>query len=123
MTSNYMRFVHKNSPSSAMNLLLLLLAIIPICLSDELLDVPLIETKAGKVSGTIQKSFSGHDFYSYSGIPFAESPTNELRFRPPIPKKPWQGIKDGSKEGPPCLQVRYFKYILKDPSLLNQVLY
>ena len=104
-----MTFVHKVSPSSSdMNLLLLLLALIPICLSEEL-DVPLIETKAGKVSGTIQKSFSGHDFFSYSGIPFAESPTDELRFRPPIPKKPWEGIKDGSKEGPPFLQVRYFQ--------------
>ena len=23
----------------------------------------------------------------------------------PIPIKPWEGIKDGSKDGPPCLQV------------------
>ena len=45
-----MTFVHKVSPSSSdMNLLLLLLALIPICLSEEL-DVSLIETKAGKVA-------------------------------------------------------------------------
>ena len=71
-------------------------------------EIPVIETRAGKVSGTLQKSLSGHDYYSYAGIPFAEPPTGDLRFRPPVPKKSWEGVKDGSKEGPPCLQVKAF---------------
>ena len=44
-------------------------------------DPSVIETKAGKVSGIVQQSFSGHDYYSYLGIPFAEPPTDDLRFR------------------------------------------
>ena len=83
--------------------ILLLLSIVPSIKSE--VEVPVIVTKAGKVSGTLQKSFSGHDYYSYAGIPFAEPPTGDLRFRPPVPKKSWEGVKDGSKEGPPCLQV------------------
>jgi hypothetical protein len=28
---------------------------------------------------------------SFLGVPFAESPIGDLRFKPPLPKKPWNG--------------------------------
>lgn len=40
----------------------------------------IIETKNGKVSGVSQTSFSGKEYFAFLGIPFAESPTDELRF-------------------------------------------
>ena len=67
---------------------------------------PIVETNSGKVSGVFRKSFSGNDYMAYLGIPYAESPTENLRFKPPVPKKPWTNVKDGSKEGQACLQVR-----------------
>ena len=66
---------------------------------------PIIETKSGKVSGVFKKSYSGKDYMAYLGIPFAESPTGNLRFKAPVPKKVWTDVKDGSQEGKACLQV------------------
>ena len=31
---------------------------------------------------------------AFKGIPYAESPTGNNRWRPPIPKKPWSGTFD-----------------------------
>ena len=42
-----------------------------------------IETKLGSVSGTIEKSIKGNEFYIFKGIPFAESPVGSLRFKKP----------------------------------------
>ena len=61
--------------------LLLLAGLFKIAYSLEDNSPPVIETKAGKVSGIFQQAFSGHDYYSYLGIPFAEPPTDDLRFR------------------------------------------
>ena len=66
---------------------------------------PIMETNSGKVSGVFKKSFSGNDYMAYLGIPYAESPTENLRFKPPVPKRPWNEVKDGSQEGKACLQV------------------
>ena len=66
---------------------------------------PIIETNSGKMSGVFKKSFSGNDYMAYLGIPYAESPTENLRFKPPVPKRPWKEVKDGSQEGKACLQV------------------
>ena len=73
---------------------------------------PIIETKSGKVSGVFKKSYSGKDYMAYLGIPFAESPTGNLRFKAPVPKKVWTDVKDGSQEGKACLQVssQYLNY-------------
>ena len=42
---------------------------------------PIIDTKDGRVSGTIEKSFSGQDYLAYYGIHFAEPPIGSLRFK------------------------------------------
>jgi carboxylesterase type B len=34
---------------------------------------------------------------AFQGIPFAEAPLGELRFKKPIPPKPWEGIRLASK--------------------------
>ena len=61
--------------------LLLLAGLFRIAYALEETGPPVIETKAGKVSGIVQQAFSGHDYFSYLGIPFAESPTDDLRFK------------------------------------------
>lgn len=56
----------------------------------------IIETKSGKIQGIIEDGI-----YSFKGIPYAEPP---LRWKPPVPKRRWEGIFDASKFGFICPQ-------------------
>lgn len=42
---------------------------------------------------------------AFKGIPYAEAPTGNNRWRPPIPKKPWSGTFDAVRFGNICPQV------------------
>ena len=41
---------------------------------------------------------------AFKGIPFAQPPIGDLRWRPPLPAKPWEGPRYGLNYGPPCAQ-------------------
>jgi para-nitrobenzyl esterase len=36
----------------------------------------------------------------FLGIPFAEAPVGELRYAPPVPAAPWEGVRDALEPGP-----------------------
>ena len=40
----------------------------------------------------IFRSEKGLDFFQFLGIPYAESPINDLRFQKPVAKKPWNDV-------------------------------
>jgi para-nitrobenzyl esterase len=40
------------------------------------------------------------DLWTFSGIPYARSPAGELRWRPPQPPLPWEGVHEASSFGP-----------------------
>jgi carboxylesterase type B len=69
----------------------------------------IIETKNGQVQGkTIeiaQQSGSKHQVNAWMGIPFAEKPINELRFKPPVPVKNWNGILNTTSWPNTCYQI------------------
>lgn len=47
-----------------------------------------IETTSGFVRGNILKTpLEGKEFYAYRGIPYAESPTGQLRFKVKLNQK------------------------------------
>jgi para-nitrobenzyl esterase len=56
-----------------------------------------VKTDAGYVSGINQDGIR-----VYHGIPFAAPPTGDLRWRPPAPVQPWQGIKETKEYSAIC---------------------
>lgn len=61
-----------------------------------------VQTELGKITGKL----SGEDpvVTIYKGIPYAAPPVDQLRWKPPQPVKPWQGVKAMNKFGNTCLQ-------------------
>ena len=61
---------------------------------------PVINTKAGSIRGTHQ---DGSD--AFLGIPFAEPPVGERRWRPPEAARAWRGVRDGTDFASSCYQA------------------
>ncbi len=60
-----------------------------------------VHTEDGAVRGTLEE---GHRLFQ--GIPFAAPPVGDLRFRPPAPVEPWDGVRDATEPGSPCPQLQ-----------------
>merc|ERR1712106_359378 len=43
-------------------------------------------------------------YYEFHGIPYAQAPVDKLRFKSPLPVRPWSDTLDASKKGPYCWQ-------------------
>jgi para-nitrobenzyl esterase len=63
---------------------------------------PVVSTMQGKVRGMLLPKPDGAAFL---GVPFAEPPVGDLRWREPAPVKPWSGIREASDFGPSCAQI------------------
>uniref|UniRef100_A0A915D504 Carboxylic ester hydrolase n=1 Tax=Ditylenchus dipsaci TaxID=166011 RepID=A0A915D504_9BILA len=64
-----------------------------------------VEIGNGRLKG-FESIFLHKRVRSYLSVPFGEPPVGELRFRPPITKKPWNGTRDASVLSPACYQGR-----------------
>ncbi|EDW77043.1 uncharacterized protein Dwil_GK22160 [Drosophila willistoni] len=54
-----------------------------------------LKTKYGQLKGTQRKTvYDGELYYAFEGIPYAQPPLGELRFRAPQPCSPWEGVRD-----------------------------
>ena len=60
---------------------------------------PVITIKNGSLQGVETKGM-----LAFRNIPYAASPTGELRWRPPQPAKDWPDVRDASKFGEACIQ-------------------
>ncbi|XP_064471200.1 acetylcholinesterase-1-like [Ornithodoros turicata] len=64
---------------------------------------PVVFTKSGYVMGKTDIVFN-RPVDAFLGVPFAEPPLRELRFKTPQAVKPWDGIYNAKEKPFPCLQ-------------------
>jgi para-nitrobenzyl esterase len=64
-----------------------------------------VKTDNGIIEGITEKS-SG--IRTFKGIPFAEPPVGDLRWKPPAPARKWTGVRKGDRFGPRCMQRAIF---------------
>ncbi|XP_050504210.1 esterase FE4-like isoform X2 [Diabrotica virgifera virgifera] len=64
-----------------------------------------ISTTHGIIQGSAKITVKGVPYFSYVGIPFAQPPLGDLRFRSPQPIKPWTGVLDATVKASECVQV------------------
>ena len=64
-----------------------------------------VRTDAGIVEGTVSP---GSSVRVFRGIPYAAPPVGELRWQPPGPVAPWEGVRPAADFGPRCMQGRIF---------------
>lgn len=62
-------------------------------------EPPVVEAEAGAVRGIWDEEIA-----VFRGIPYAEAPVGELRWKPPMAKAHWEGVRDATEFGPPCFQ-------------------
>lgn len=67
---------------------------------------PEVQTSSGSLVGVRLRSESG-EVEAYLGIPFAESPIGERRFKKPVPVSPWRGVFQANRMHPGCVQTNF----------------
>ena len=60
---------------------------------------PLVQIDSGTLRGT-----DAGPVIAFRGIPYARPPVGELRWRPPEPPLPWQGVREALQPGSACTQ-------------------
>ncbi|XP_063826463.1 neuroligin-3-like [Ostrinia nubilalis] len=64
-----------------------------------------VQVNEGLLLGVRRPTSTGRgEYYSFKGIPYAEPPVGNLRFKDPIPHKPWTGLREALVHGPRCVQ-------------------
>lgn len=57
-----------------------------------------VSISQGTVRG-ISETIEGKSLHSFHAVPFAESPAGKRRFLPPVPVRPWEGVRDCIRPG------------------------
>ncbi len=65
-----------------------------------------ISTPYGMLKGlTVEDEEDDFTQYRFLGIPYAQAPVGRLRFKDPVPLRPWTGVRNATEFGSSCLQV------------------
>jgi para-nitrobenzyl esterase len=63
------------------------------------ISAQVVQTRDGKLQGSVQ-----HGTASFKGVPFAQAPVGDLRLKPPLPPKPWSGVRKADSFSAGCMQ-------------------
>ncbi|XP_029035228.2 juvenile hormone esterase-like [Osmia bicornis bicornis] len=87
---------------------LLALVSFSFCLLANSRRTPVVNTSIGPVRGLILQTYwNGIEYSSFRGIPYAQPPVRQLRFKPPVPIKPWRKVLNAYQEGNVCPQKEF----------------
>jgi para-nitrobenzyl esterase len=79
--------------------------VIAICLSAVMPGASAAADRIKIANGSIEAAAqSGSGVRSFKGIPFAQPPVGDLRWREPQPVKNWTGVRTADQFGPRCMQ-------------------
>ncbi|CAG9798643.1 unnamed protein product [Chironomus riparius] len=81
--------------------MLLKISIILLLISSVYTDV-IVQTSSGILQGFRIHSGFTTSYFAFKGIPYAEPPKGNLRFRAPVPHKGWEGIRNAAEFGSKC---------------------
>lgn len=48
----------------------------------------------GQIRGALRTTVYNDTYFSFEGIPYGQPPIGDLRFKEPLPAKPWDGVRD-----------------------------
>ena len=63
-----------------------------------------IETEHGTLQGVVQVARNGDKYNSYRGIPYAQPPIDDLRWKVPKPAPKWEGVRNATSNAELCTQ-------------------
>ncbi len=63
---------------------------------------PVVSVTGGQIRGVRLEDGTSAAF---RGVPFAAPPVGDLRWREPMPVKPWEGVREATRTGPPAAQI------------------
>lgn len=63
-------------------------------------ESPIAKTQYGRVRGV-----TANGVFSFRGVPYGGPTDGARRFMPPVPPKPWSGVRDAVKAGPRAMQL------------------
>ena len=63
-----------------------------------------IETEQGTLQGVVKAARNGDQYHSYRGIPYAQPPIDELRWKVPKPAPKWEGVRNATSNAELCIQ-------------------
>jgi para-nitrobenzyl esterase len=101
---------HKHSKSLFAVLAVILCAAAPV-----LAQISIVKVTGGTVEGVVKNGIA-----SFKGIPFADPPVGNLRWRAPQPIKPWRGIRKANEFGPGPMQDTSFGAMMGGPQKINE---
>ncbi|MBV8515229.1 MAG: carboxylesterase family protein, partial [Acidobacteria bacterium] len=82
-------------------------------------SAPAVKIDTGKLEGKSDGTIT-----QFLGIPFAEPPVGDLRWKPPVKPAKWKRVRQATEFGSRCMQGRiYDDMIFRDPGISEDCLY
>jgi para-nitrobenzyl esterase len=83
----------------------------------------ILQIEDGKIEGTLMEDRLKEKFHAFLQIPFAEPPVNDLRFKAPLIKQPWENVLNCMVYGPMCAQPNLWNNSLISEDCLHLNVY